>query len=195
MSQFPARLRQSTGREPLRMATCVAVAAFLVDWATKSWALNTVHDATLPLGSLVLGVARNDAFVFSSGTGRVPPAVIAAARLLVLIAVLFVSRHFIFASRRCAVGLALLTAGGLGNAADVMFRDGAVVDFIGAGPFAFSWPGGEPVHLTLVFNIADVAILVGLGLLAPMIQQLAIAAQHQLLIRARALARRLAAGT
>src|SRR5690606_26457676 len=69
-------------------------------------------------------------------------------------------------NRRLAAGFALLIAGGSGNAADMLFRGGAVVDFIHAGPFHVR---GELVHAGIVFNAADVATLLALGLLAPLI--------------------------
>lgn len=174
-------LRRCVANGILRLAALVALAAFLIDWATKSWALNTVHDMTIPLGSLVLGVVRNDAFAFSSGSGLFSPALIAGARLLALLAMLYIWKDIVIGSRRYAAGTALLTAGGFGNAADLLFRDGGVVDFIGAGPFAFTWRDDELVHLTLVFNVADLAILIGLGLIAPLIQSWARTAQRRLI--------------
>ena len=191
LSLLARRVRQFAGCEPLRLAALVALAALLIDWATKSWALDTVHDMTLPLGNLVLGVARNDAFAFSSGAGRFSPALIATARLLVLLTVLLAFRRFVVGNRRYAIGIALLTAGGFGNAADIMFRDGGVVDFIGAGPFSYSWRGGEPVHLTFVFNVADIAILIGLGFVAPVIHSWATNTQQRLCGRIRSYARRI----
>lgn len=174
-------LRKCVAHDIVRLASLVALAAFLVDWATKSWALNTVHDMTMPLGNLVLGVVRNDAFAFSSGSGMFSPVVIAAARLFAIMVMLYVWRDIVIDSRRYAAGIALLTAGGFGNAADMLFRDGGVVDFIGAGPFEFSTSDGEPAHITLVFNIADIAILIGLGLIAPLIQTWARTLQQRML--------------
>lgn len=53
-------------------------------------------------------------------------------------------------------GLAVLAAGGLGNLLDRIFNDGLVVDFmqIGVGPLK-----------TGIFNVADMLILLGIGLL------------------------------
>lgn len=173
------RLRAFLAHDVLRFATLVAIAAFLFDWATKSWALRTVHDATMPLGALVLGVEHNDAFAFSTGSGRFPPELVLAIRLLALIAVIWISRRVAVRCRRYAAGFALIIGGGFGNAADVMFRDGAVVDFIGAGPFSMEW-AGSLVHVGFVFNAADVAILAGLGLIAPQIRDWSLNAQRRL---------------
>jgi lipoprotein signal peptidase len=174
-----ARLRAFIAHDVLRFATLVAIAAFLIDWASKSWALTTLGDMTMPLGALVLGVERNEAFAFSSGSGRFSPAVVIAVRLLALAAVVLMSRRVGSHSRRYAAGFALLIAGGFGNAADVMFRGGAVVDFIGAGPFRFEWLG-EVTHFGFVFNAADISILLGLALIAPQIQTWSLKAQRNL---------------
>ena len=71
LSKLIPGLRSFVRHEILRRATLIAIAAFLVDWVTKSWALQAWSDVTLPLGALTLGVHRNDAFSFSSGAGRV----------------------------------------------------------------------------------------------------------------------------
>jgi lipoprotein signal peptidase len=174
-----AWLRAFAAHDILRFATLVAIAAFLLDWATKSWALRALEDMAVPLGALVLGVERNDAFAFSSGSGQVSAGFVIAVRLLALAGVVLISRRVVVRCRRYAAGFALLLAGGFGNAADLMFRGGAVVDFIGAGPFRFEW-AGEVMHFGLVFNAADISILLGLALIAPQIQTWALAAQRRL---------------
>lgn len=67
------------------------------------------------------------------------------------------------------VGIALVLAGGLGNLYDRLFV-GAVRDFLHMLPrwnlpFGLSWPGGATEIFPWVFNVADVSLLVGLGLL------------------------------
>jgi lipoprotein signal peptidase len=136
------------------------LAAFLLDWATKSWALQNVSQSALAVGSMTLSVARNDGFAFSAGSGFVSPWLIVLARLGVLAGLgLFAFRVAEFTRLR-AVGLALLFAGGLGNAADMILRNGAVVDFIGTG------------H-GFVFNIADLLILAGMVASASLIRLMA----------------------
>jgi signal peptidase II len=54
------------------------------------------------------------------------------------------------------VGLSLITAGGIGNLLDRLFNDGAVIDFVQLGLGLFR---------TGIFNLADVAILVGVSTL------------------------------
>jgi lipoprotein signal peptidase len=179
MSTVMRRVRAFIAHDILRLATLLALAVFLFDWATKSWALHTLGDMTAPLGALVLGVERNDALAFSTARGRFSPAVIIGIRLVAMGALIYFSRKVVVTSRRLAAGVALLLGGGFGNAADIIFRGGSVVDFIGAGPFTFDW-AGEQVHLSFVFNAADVAILIGLALVAPYVHQFAIAQQKRL---------------
>jgi lipoprotein signal peptidase len=163
----------------LRLATLVALAAFLADWATKSWALRSLEGLQVPFGALVLGVERNDGFAFSTAAGQVEPWMVVSVRLVALAAVLLLSRRLAMRSRRYACGAALLLGGGFGNAADLIFRNGAVVDFIGAGPFVFDW-AGDLVHMHIVFNVADLAIVAGLVLVAPLIRGIALTAQQRL---------------
>jgi lipoprotein signal peptidase len=174
MSTVMRPVRAFIAHDILRLATLLALAVFLFDWATKSWALHTLGDMTAPLGALMLGVERNDA-----ARGRFSPAVIIGIRLFAMSAVIYFSRKVVVRSRRLAAGVALLLGGGFGNAADLIFRDGSVVDFIGAGPFTFDW-AGERVHLSFVFNAADVAILIGLAFVAPYVHKFAIAQQKRL---------------
>lgn len=169
--------RRALKHDVLRFAVLVAVAAFLFDWATKSWALHLL-DETLPLSSLTLGVTRNDGFAFSAGAGAVPPMLIVATRVAALIIIVLLAGRIAVRSRRHACGIALLLAGGVGNAADLLFRGGAVVDFIGAGPFIFDW-SGSLFHIHFVFNAADIFILVGIVLAAPLIRRVGRAIQQR----------------
>ena len=159
------RFRAFLAHDVFRLAALVAAAAFLLDWATKSWALQTLENAGVPLGALMLVVERNHGFAFSTGTG-VPPELVLFMRLVALAGLLLLFRQVGAHSRRLGAGFALMVGGGCGNAADMLFRGGAVVDFIHAGPFHVR---GEVVHAGIVFNAADVAILLALGLLAPLI--------------------------
>lgn len=150
----------------MRLVALVGTAAFLTDWATKSWALGTLKDKTAALGSLVLGLESNLAFAFSSGADSVSPHLVLGARLGAVLAIGIVFGRLFVRDRRTAVGVGLILGGGLGNAVDLAFR-GGVVDFIGAGHF--------------YFNIADVVILIGIGLLAPIIRFYALAVQRRIM--------------
>lgn len=67
------------------------------------------------------------------------------------------------------VAIGLILAGGLGNLYD-RFSVGAVRDFLHLLPrwnlpFGWAWPGGSTEVFPWVFNVADVLLLVGMGLL------------------------------
>jgi lipoprotein signal peptidase len=171
------RFRQLLAHDVLRFAVLLAAAVFLLDWVTKSWAIETLEHTAVPLGALTLAVERNDAFAFSAGSGQVPTSIVFAVRLVLLIGTLLLFARVGAGSRRVAAGFALLVAGGAGNAADLLFRGGAVVDLIHAGPLDL---GGRFVHAGFVFNGADLAILVAIGLLAPLIRHWSLAAQRRL---------------
>jgi lipoprotein signal peptidase len=177
IAALAVRIRAILAHDVLRFAMLVAAAAFLLDWATKSWALETLEHAAMPLGALMLGVERNDALAFSTGSGHLPAALVVAMRLAALAGVVFLWLRVGARNRRLAAGFALLVAGGSGNAADMLFRGGAVVDFIHAGPFHVR---GEMVHAGIVFNAADIAILLALGLLAPLIHEWSAGGQRRI---------------
>lgn len=161
-----------------RLATVVALAAFLLDWATKSWAVATVTGGMIPVGMFALTVVHNDAFAFSSGSGALSAANVLAVRMSMILLVTLLAVRLNTLDRRSAFGFALLIAGGLGNAADVIFRGGAVVDFISTTPITFT-VAGEPLDMQFVFNIADVWVFVGIYLLWPLFRRLGIRAQER----------------
>lgn len=158
--------------EVARLMTILTLAAFLVDWAGKSWALRHFEDAALPLGGLTIGVVRNEGLAFSVGHGFMFLGGIALARLAaVALLLLLCYRVAAMLSRRHGCGAALIAAGGLGNAVDLVFR-GGVVDFISVGPIAVDGP--HPLaQAQVTFNPADLFILIGIALLAPLIQRAA----------------------
>jgi hypothetical protein len=86
-----SRLRTFIAHDVLRFAMLLAAAAFLFDWATKSWALEALEHTALPLGALMLDVERNHAFAFSSGGESVPRELVLLARLLALAGVILMS--------------------------------------------------------------------------------------------------------
>jgi signal peptidase II len=177
--RLPQAARSFAGNEALCVAAFVGIAAFLLDWSTKDWALRHVHDALMPFGVFTLGVARNDGFAFSAGAGVVPAWSIVGIRIAVLVALVLLTLRFAAASYRFACGCALIIAGGIGNAIDIIARNGAVVDFIGAGPFTFALRG-EPYYMHFVFNVADVLILVGIVLITPLIRRVGLGTQRRL---------------
>lgn len=133
----------------------VAAVVVALDQATKHWALQALADGPIDLvGSLRLKLTFNDGAAFSVGGGRTT--LIAVAALVV--SVVLVGLGMRAEKRLWALGLGVVLGGALGNLADRAFRAGGgvlgghVVDFVDVG----WWP---------VFNVADAALWVGIGLL------------------------------
>lgn len=166
MKQIDSVLRS----DALRLAVLLALACFLADWATKTWAVaNVTAPNIIQLRPwLWLAVVRNDAFAFSTG-GGIPVESIAILRITGLVVAIILGLRFAAQSRRFATGFALLVAGGLGNTTDLFFRDDAVVDFIAAGPFELQL-AGIATGFDIAFNIADLWILTSIVLLFPLIR-------------------------
>ncbi|MFH1221193.1 MAG: signal peptidase II [Candidatus Eisenbacteria bacterium] len=139
------------------MSLIAAIAVVLADQITKLAIVSTFArgEQTDILGAFFrLGHARNSGAVFGimRGLGRYFTvfSIVAAA---VIIVVIFLARQ---AQRRVRVGLGLVLGGALGNLIDRLHY-GAVIDFIDIGANdAVRWPS---------FNIADLAITVGVALL------------------------------
>jgi hypothetical protein len=107
------------------------------------------------------------------------PTTVVALRLGALAALLILAWPFGPASLRFALGFALVIGGGLGNASDVVLRDGAVVDFISTAPLTRGLLSGTSVE-GVVLNLADVWVLAGLFLLYPLFRALGVAVQRRL---------------
>ena len=136
----------------------VAALVVAVDQITKQIAVTTLDDGPIagPFGSS-LRLIFNRAAAFSLGEGFGP--VFGVLAIVVTISLFGIVRNV---ERRSVVfGLGLVGGGAIGNVIDRAFRDGndrflggAVIDFLEAGSW---WP---------VFNLADVAIVVGGALVA-----------------------------
>jgi lipoprotein signal peptidase len=163
----------------LRLAVLVTVAVLLADVATKNWALAVVGSGYVDLGLVALTVVENEALAFSVGTGVLAPTTVVALRLGALAALLILAWRFGPASLRFALGFALVIGGGLGNASDVVLRNGAVVDFISTAPLTRGPLSGTSVE-GVVMNLADVWVLAGLFLLYPLFRALGVAVQRRL---------------
>jgi signal peptidase II len=134
-------------------AAAVVVA---LDQLTKHWALSALADGPIDLvGSLRLNLVFNDRAAFSLGGGG--NTTLIATIGLVLVAVL-VAMGLRAERTGWALGLGILLGGALGNLTDRAFRagdgflGGRVVDMIDLQ----WWP---------VFNVADAALWVGIGVL------------------------------
>ena len=135
------------------------VAALVVaalDQLTKHWALQALDDGPIDLvGSLRLHLAFNDRAAFSLGFGSTTAIALVGCVLVVGLVWMGVRAE----QRTWALGLGIILGGALGNLADRAFRagddgllGGRVVDMVDLQ----WWP---------VFNLADVALWVGIGVM------------------------------
>lgn len=130
----------------------ISLAVIAIDQITKAWAVSSLANRQFdgPFGSS-LRLVFNRGSAFSLGEGLGP--LFGVLAIVVSVAMLWLVRSV---PRRSVVsGLGLIQGGAIGNVIDRAFRDGdgflggAVIDFLEIGDW---WP---------VFNIADVAIVVG----------------------------------
>ncbi|MEN8233534.1 MAG: signal peptidase II [Actinomycetota bacterium] len=136
-------------------AVVIAVAIVIADQVTKAWALKALADGQI----VVFDGFLNLRLVFNTGASF---SLFAKGGVIIGVVVIGVVVMIFFALREAghrldAVALGLVLGGAVGNLADRLFRgdgflDGAVVDFINVPWFA-------------TFNVADIAINVGVGLL------------------------------
>lgn len=145
---------------PARLGFLVAVLTLALDQATKLWLYFVAEITTwtepvalTPFMSLTLVWNRGISyglFQQSSEAGRWALIVLSFAAAVGLSVWLARSAHQVV-----AVGLGLLIGGAVGNAIDRLLY-GAVLDFVHLHAGSFSW---------YVFNVADAAIVAGVGLL------------------------------
>jgi signal peptidase II len=143
----------------MRVGLLLAAIVLLADQASKYWILNGLD---LPaLGSVALLPVLNLTMVWNHGVtfGLFNGIGSAGPWLLTGVAVAAVVLLGIWMGRtdrmRIAAALGAITGGATGNVIDRL-RFGAVVDFIHAHAFGWSW---------YVFNVADAAIVCGVGVL------------------------------
>ena len=131
----------------------VSLVVIIIDQVTKFIALETLSDGAIrgPFGS-AFRLIFNRGSAFSLGEGFGP--VFGVLAIIVFIGLFWVVRSV--ESRTVVFGLGLIGGGAIGNVIDRAFRPGsesflggAVIDFLEIGSW---WP---------VFNLADVAIVVG----------------------------------
>ncbi|QOJ16614.1 MAG: signal peptidase II [Phycisphaeraceae bacterium] len=94
---------------------------------------------------------------------------IAFTGVAIAVGMLLFARWTLDRHRLAHVALGLILAGGVGNLYD-RWQHGAVRDFLHMLPdrhlpFGWSWPGGADELFPWVFNVADVLLLVGMGLM------------------------------
>jgi signal peptidase II len=138
----------------LGASAAIAFVVVVVDQLAKQWALSALDDGPIDLfWTLRLNLVFNRGMAFGQGEGLGP--VIGVVAIAVIVVVLVSLRKG--TGWWGTVGVGLVVGGALGNLIDRLFRGdgwlrGPVVDFID-----FQW--------FPVFNVADIAINVGAGLL------------------------------
>ena len=138
----------TTRRRPQVMVAVVAFAAVAVDWVTKAVATVTLDDRPVELGTiLTLRLSRNPGVAFGLGDGLPGPVIITLTAVVTVVMAVAALRGA-FPSR---VAAGLVVGGAVANLGDRVLG-GSVVDFLDLG----WWPS---------FNLADVALCVGCGLL------------------------------
>ena len=147
-------MRRARARHALAFSGAAAVVIGL-DQLTKHLALVTLDDGPVDLvGSLRLALAYNDGAAFNLGSGRTSGIAVIAICVCALLTVLGLRAERAVA----AIGYGVVVGGAGGNIIDRILRagdgllGGHVVDFIDLQ----WWP---------VFNLADVALWVGIAIL------------------------------
>ncbi|MEM9987882.1 MAG: signal peptidase II [Pseudomonadota bacterium] len=155
-----AWLKDMRANPVFRFTMIGAVIAFLLDQATKLWVLHVIklqdrfarHWELSPIFDLTYVENRGVSFgLFAGGM---------TSRVLLSLLAIVVSAFIIHWAGRlyrkaAAWGAGLIVGGALGNAIDRIFY-GFVVDFLNFSDIYFPWQ----------FNFADVAINIGVALLA-----------------------------
>ena len=147
-------------RRPIAIAgLLMAIVVLAADQATKWWVLHGLDLQTvgqivlLPVLNFTMVWNRGVTFGLLTGDGSFAHLALAAFALAVVVVLgVWLSR-----STRMAVAIPVgsIAGGALGNVIDRL-RFGAVVDFIQAHAFGYSW---------YVFNVADAAIVCGVAAL------------------------------
>ncbi|MFC0081561.1 signal peptidase II [Aciditerrimonas ferrireducens] len=143
---------RGSGRRRLAVVAAVAVVVVIADQFSTSWAVDRLRRGPMHVfGPLSFQLAVNTGSAFGIGRGWAP--VIGALAVLVVVALVGVSRRL--QSTWQALAMGLVVGGALGNLYDRVFRHfhGGVVDFIALG----FWP---------TFNVADAGITIGVIILA-----------------------------
>lgn len=138
-----------------RVPVAIAAGVVVLDQASKHWAVTNLNDGHTVhvFWTLQFNLAFNNGMAFSQGRGLGPLIAIVATAVIVWLLVSLRTES----SRMSSVGMGLLIGGAAGNLIDRLFRGdawlrGGVVDFID-----FQW--------FPIFNVADIAVNVGAGLL------------------------------
>lgn len=148
-SNGPARSERARTAVRARQAAAIAALVVVVDGVSKVAASAGLDDRTVELGSVMtLRLSHNPGVAFGLGERLPGPALLALTALVTLALVVAAARGVLAP----ALVAGLVVGGAVANLADRAVG-GTVVDFLDLG----WWPS---------FNLADVALVVGCGLLA-----------------------------
>lgn len=143
----------------LRSGLVAATAALALDQATKLWLLHVIEIgrrgaiAVTPFFDLVLAWNTGISYGWFQNEGPVGQAILLGFKVVaVLLLAIWMARS---ETRLAVIGLGLIIGGAIGNGIDRLAY-GAVVDFV----LLHARIGGKTYHW-YVFNLADVAIVVG----------------------------------
>ena len=143
----------------IRLGVVAGLVVLLADQASKWWVLNGLHLEdlqtleVLPFLNLTMVWNQGVTFGLFHQTGQAGPWILAAVAMAVVVALgVWLWRA---ETRVVAVALGAIAGGAVGNVIDRV-RFGAVVDFLHAHAWGWSW---------YVFNVADAAIVCGVAAL------------------------------
>jgi signal peptidase II len=146
---------ESGSSRSFALSAAVAIGVVAVDQLTKRWAIDRLGDgSTIDLiWTLRFNLAFNSGMAFGKATGFGPVIAVVATGVIVWLLVSLRNRGSVVSS----IGIGLVLGGAIGNLIDRVargdgFLDGAVVDFIDLQWFP-------------IFNVADMAVNIGAGLL------------------------------
>lgn len=143
----------------MRWGALTAALVLSVDQASKWWVLEVLHlpergqVAVLPVLSLTMVWNQGVTFGLFHQDGAMGPWILAGVAFAVVVALTVWMRRAERVVVACALGA--IAGGAVGNIVDRL-RFGAVVDFLHAHAWGWSW---------YVFNVADAAIVCGVAVL------------------------------
>jgi signal peptidase II len=147
----------------LRSGLVAAVAALVLDQASKLWLLNVFElgrrgaVAVTPFFDLVLAWNTGISYGWFQDTGPLGQTILLAVKAIAVIVLgVWMAKS---GTRLAVIGLGLIIGGAIGNAIDRLAY-GAVVDFA-----LFHLQIGGKTYNWYVFNLADVAIVAGVAAL------------------------------
>jgi lipoprotein signal peptidase len=164
-----AGLRDSASRfaarhAPVAALGATAAAVIVVDEISKALALYLLPELDAERARfLQLGVLHNGDLAWGLAAGAESAALTAVAALVILGLSLVVCDALASYDRTAPVMLGLIVGAGIANASDGLTPPTGVVDWIAIG-----------AHTRIVANLADVAVLVGVGLCARTVWRLGV---------------------